>query len=191
MTVWAKAFAMATALIVLVLGAGCAVHPAEPVPTAEVADAVHCVFGDQEGPAAGRVPSGFNPVEVYRCNIHATLDDTEGRWSAVVIERLTGDLGPLLRALARPDDARTDNPCPAMAELVPDLWLADASGHAVRVHYPRTSCGFTKPAVRAALDVLTVVDTRTEKVQLIEPRVALDAGMPAHAATEEVLRLVS
>jgi hypothetical protein len=69
-----------------------------------------------------------------------------------------------------------------MAELVPELWLADASGHAILVHYPRTSCGFTQPAVRAALDLLTVEDTRTEKVHLVESRVAQNAGCPSIAS---------
>ena len=100
MTVMAKAVAVTTAVMVLVFGAGCAAHPAEPTHTAQVADAVHCLPSDGGGPAAGRVPNGFDPVAVYRCNTNATLDDAEGRWSAVAIERLAGDLGPLLHALA-------------------------------------------------------------------------------------------
>ena len=176
MTKWTIGLGIATAGIALVLVTGCASQPAEPIPPAEVTAAVHCLPDGPAEPEAGSVPEGFDPVAVYRCNPHATLEDAEGRWSAVEIEHLTGDLGSLLKALAQPDDAPNGNPCMAMAELVRPLWLADASGRAIHVHYPRTSCGFTKPAVHAALDHLTVVDTRVEKVKLVEPRTAEDAG---------------
>jgi hypothetical protein len=174
-TKWTIGLGIATAAIALVLVPGCASRPAESIPPAAVTSAVDCLQDGQAEPEAGTVPEGFDPVEVYRCNPHATLEDAEGRWSAVEIEHLTGDLGPLLQALAEPDDAPNGNPCMAMAELVRPLWLVDALGRAVQVHYPRTSCGFTKPAVHAALDHLTVEVTRAEKVKLVEPRTA-DAG---------------
>ena len=166
----AKSLVIAATVMALGLATGCASQPAKPIPPAEVTAAVHCLSDGQTEPEAGSVPKGFDPVAVYRCNPHATLEDAEGRWSAVEIEHLTGDLMPLLQALAEPDDAPNGNPCMAMAELVRPLWLVDAAGRAIHVHYPRTSCGFTKPAVHAALDHLTVADTRTEKAQLVEPR---------------------
>jgi hypothetical protein len=129
-----------------------------------------------EAPPAGRVPDGFEPVVAVRCNLMASLEDAEGRWSAVTAETLAGDLGPLLKALDQPDDDKWLGPCTADMELVPPLWLADATGRAIRVHYPVTGCGKTKPAVREALADLTLVETVTEKRQLTQPRAAIDAG---------------
>ena len=162
---WVKGLGIAAAILAAALLAGCAGHPAEPVPPAQPTNAVQCAPDDQMLPRPGSVPAGFVPVAVYRCNSQATVENAEGRWGAVEVEQLTGDLHPLLSALAEPDDARSDGPCPAMAELVRELWLVDAAGNAIRVHYPRTGCGFTKPAVHEALDRLSVVGTTTQTVR--------------------------
>jgi hypothetical protein len=129
-----------------------------------------------DAPPAGRVPEGFEPVVAVRCNLMDSLEDAQGRWSAVAAETLAGNLGPLLTALDQPDDAQWLGPCTADMELVPPLWLADATGRAIRVHYPVTGCGKTKPAVREALAGLTLAGTVTEKRQLTQPRAAIDAG---------------
>lgn len=176
MTTWAKGMWVSVTVLALGLVAGCAGQPAAPVPPAATTTGVNCSSGDTSDPAPGRVPDGFDPVDVYRCNTHAIIEDAEGRWSAIEIEHLTGDLRPLLEALATPDDAPSGGACPAMAELVRELWLVDASGSAINVHYPRTACGFTKSAANAALELLTVVDTRHEKLRLVESRAAMDAG---------------
>jgi hypothetical protein len=188
MTTWARGLWVAAAVMAFGLVAGCASQPVAPVPPAAITDAVNCSSGDASDPVAGRVPDGFIPVDVYRCNTHAMIEDAQGRWSAIEVEHLTGDLRPLLEALATPDDARTGGVCPAMAELVRELWLADVSGNAIRVHYPRTACGFTKPAVNAALELLTVVDTRKDKLRVVESRAAMDAGCATLASP---LRLVT
>jgi hypothetical protein len=132
-----------------------------------------------DAPPAGRVPDGFEPVVAVRCNLTASLEDAQGRWSAVTAETLAGDLGPLLKALDQPDDGTWLGPCTADMELVPPLWLADATGRAIRVHYPVTGCGKTKPAVREALAGLALAGTVTEKRQLTQPRAAIDAGCDA------------
>ena len=73
------------------------------------------------------------------------------------VERFEGDLGPLVTALAEPDDpVPTDQMCTADMELVAPLWLEDADGRLIPVHYPRDACGKTKQAVHDALAGLEV-----------------------------------
>lgn len=129
-----------------------------------------------DAPDAGRVPSGFTPTAAVRCDLMATVDDAEGQWRGVTAVTLTGDLTPLVAALAEPDDAQFFGPCTADMEIVPPLWLVDATGRAINAHYPLTGCGKTKPGVRDALAALTVQDSTTLKQTLVEPRAALDSG---------------
>jgi len=144
------------------------VLPADPTSTS---DPEH-----PDAPEAGRVPAGFIPTTAVRCDLMASIDDDEGRWSGVAAVTLTGDLAPLLAALAEPDDGRSLGPCTADMELVPPLWLVDATGGAINVHYPHNGCGKTKPGVRDALAKLAVRESTTSKRTLIESRAALDSG---------------
>lgn len=132
-----------------------------------------------DAPEAGRVPAGFTPITAVRCELMASIEDAEGRWSGVTAATLTGDLAPLLAALAEPDDEKWLGPCTADMELVPPLWLVDATGAAINAHYPRDGCAKTKPAARDALAGLTVRETTTLKQTLVEPRAALDSGCRA------------
>ncbi|WP_133160284.1 hypothetical protein [Cryobacterium zongtaii] len=132
-----------------------------------------------DAPEAGRVPAGFTPVKVVRCELMASIEDAEGRWSGVTEATLTGDLAPLLAALSEPDDEKWLGPCTADMELVPPLWLVDATGAAIHAHYPRDGCAKTKPAARDALAGLTVRETTAMKQTLVEPRAALDSGCRA------------
>ena len=129
-----------------------------------------------DAPEAGRVPAGFTPTTAVRCDLMASIEDAEGRWSGVTAVTLTGDLTPLLAALAEPDDGHRLGPCTADMELVPPLWLVDATGWAINAHYPRDGCRKTKPGVHDALAGLSVRETTTLKQTLVEPRAALDSG---------------
>lgn len=129
-----------------------------------------------DAPEAGRIPAGFTPTTAVRCDLMASIDDAEGRWSGVSAVTFAGDLTPLLAALAEPDDGHWLGPCTADMELVPPLWLVDAAGRAINAHYPRNGCGKTKPGVRDALSGLKVRETTTLKRTLVEPRAALDSG---------------
>ena len=144
-----------------------------PDPTA-TADPQH-----PDAPEAGRVPTGFTPTTAVRCDLMANIEDAEGLWSGITAVTLTGDLTALLAALAEPDDGTWLGPCTADMELVPPLWLVDATGRAINAHYPRTGCGKTKPGVRDALAGLTVAETTALKQTLVEPRAALDSGCAA------------
>lgn len=182
---------------VAVLLSGCAVSPggnAGAVDAAETVDGYDCLAPNLGGwvlppapssgpdpqhpdaPEPGRVPPGFTPTTAVRCDLMASIDDAEGRWSGVTVVTLAGDLTALLAALSEPDDGRWLGPCTADAELVPPLWLVDATGRAIIVHYPRNGCGKTKPGVRDALAGLNVRETTTLKRTLVEPRAALDSG---------------
>ena len=147
------------------------VLPADPMSTP---DPLH-----PDAPEAGRVPVDFRPTMAVRCDLMASIDDAEGRWSGVTAVTLAGDLTPLLAALAEPDDGHWLGPCTADMELVPPLWLVDAAGRAINAHYPRNGCGKTKPGVRNALAGLAVRETTTLKRTLVEPRAALDSGCAA------------
>lgn len=127
-------------------------------------------------PEAGRVPVGFTPTTAVRCDQPAIIEDAEGQWDGVTAVTLTGDLTPLLAALAEPDDGPWPGACTADMELVPPLWLVDATGRAINAHYPRNGCGKTKAGVHDALAALTVQETTTLKRTLTTPRAALDSG---------------
>ncbi|WP_166873923.1 hypothetical protein [Salinibacterium sp. ZJ450] len=178
---------------VALLVTGCATVPGgSPEPDAAIVEAHDCLapnLGDlvfppeasavdrPPAPAPGRVPADFQPVTAYRCVLHSSVEDAEGIWSAVTVERFDGDLSALLTALAQPHDGSSPlMACTADMELVPPLWLADAAGRAVHVSYPRNACGKTKPATRDALEALTLTETVTLKGELVESRAAIDSG---------------
>ena len=110
-------------------------------------------------PKAGRVPEGFTPTTAVRCDVVADIDD--GQEFSVTAVTFSGDLAPLLAALAEPDDDDDSTvACTENLELVPPLWLVDAAGRAIHAYYPEDACHKTKPAVRDALAELTVQESR-------------------------------
>lgn len=192
--------AMFGVVIVSVLLSGCAVAPGgntRTVEAAEIVDGYDCLAPNlsgwvlpsdatrppdpehQDAPDAGRVPVGFTPSTAVRCDDMATIDDAEGQWTGVTAVTLAGDLGPLLAALAEPDEGTGSGPCTADMEIVSPLWLVDANGRAINAHYPRDRCAKTKPGVRDALAGLSVRETTTLKRALVVPRAALDSGCAA------------
>lgn len=121
-------------------------------------------------PAAGTVPPGFEPVRVVECRAPGMTTDatsSAGTGTAdVIVEEvvLTGDLGPLLAALARSSDpVPADLACPPMYEYQPQLYLIDAAGRAVRPAWPVDRCGFLHDGATAALTDLTELGS-TERV---------------------------
>ena len=205
----------AVAITLAVLLSGCAGLPGFPAatdtPFAQLAAKVDCqapnlnheiVVRDgaptqtnltAEHPAApdpGRVPADFEPVAAYRCTFFGSLDDAQGRWSAVQVETLTGDFGQLLAALAEPtDQAGLNQVCSLDMEFVPELWLENADDEALRVAWPRTACMKTKPATHAALDNLDLTDTTLLPLVLQVTREALDANCAMSTGTPEQSQL--
>ncbi|WP_225753853.1 hypothetical protein [Actinotalea sp. Marseille-Q4924] len=142
------------------------------------------------GGAAGSVPEGFEPVLAVECRPDLAVvpaparpptppppgadvevpprspddggpEDGHARTVRMVEVTRAGRLDPLLRALAAPSVApRPDQPCPAMAEIGPELFLVAADGRAVRVAWPRDACGFRLHAAPRALEALPVVGER-------------------------------
>ncbi|RJT85224.1 hypothetical protein D6T64_20115 [Cryobacterium melibiosiphilum] len=152
------------------LNQGMPVYPSAPEPATDAPVR-------PDAPAAGDVPAGFDPVTLYRCTFMDTVEDEQGLWSAVTVETLTGDFTRLVTALAEPDDEPVFNQaCTADMELVPDLWLENAAGEAMRVAWPVTVCGKTKPATHAVVDSFMVTATEKLPLTLITSREALDAG---------------
>ncbi len=177
-----RCFGVATVAVAAAFAASGCAQDWPVVPEADVHRAVDCrsepssLPHSEEGagadwsiPAPGRVPAGFDASAALRCSLDLKLaqvpapEDRAGGDVAWRIERFEGDLGPLLDALAAPDDVASEElVCAAFAEIVPALWLESSTGDLVPVHYPRTGCGTTKPAVHDALSKLSV--TQVERV---------------------------
>jgi hypothetical protein len=144
---------VAVVVIIAAALAGCS-SPAPVTPFAETTDQVTC---GADSPAAGRVPEGFIPTAALLCPTtdHFVSSPAPSPAPPATPRELQGDLRDLLAALAEPNDAIPPNlACTTQMELVPELWLVDASGRAIHAAWPRTSCGFTKPAVAEALKAL-------------------------------------
>lgn len=177
----------AFAAFCVLLLAGCGVGPGRaPAPDATPADRIVCGtgLGDDlpDQPPAGRVPAGFTAVAAHICDPSASREDEAGIWSGVLVQRLEGDLTPVLTALARPDDPRWAGPCTAVMVVAPDLWIEGADGRVIRVSFPVDGCGQPKTEdVLFALGLLTVVEERFEPLSLIESRAAEAAGCPTQA----------
>ncbi|HEY0258793.1 MAG TPA: hypothetical protein VGC18_02975 [Lacisediminihabitans sp.] len=157
---------LATVLLASLTGCGGS-RPDRYRPDAQIVDGVGCLATDEPwsggtsppSPRPGRVPEGFVPVAVYRCNLGGIIGP-QGVISPSTVDRLEGDLDPLLKALAQPDDPEWPGPCSAIGIVAPPLWLIDARGRAVQVVYPQDGCGLPKVGpVSTALQRLTVVDT--------------------------------
>lgn len=151
----------------------------EASPVADVA----CPETYEDGYAeAGLVPSGFTPVAVLRCDPYASQEDAEGTWSGALLERREGDLGPVLAALAQPSDPHSNGPCPAIAYLVPELWIEGDDGTVIRAAIPSDGCGAPKPVgLDEALTVLTVTEETFVPTSLVESNSATAAGCAAQA----------
>ena len=168
-----RGLATIAALAALVVISGCAQNVPPVVPEAELHDAVDCrseptwLIPDTEEPTAdpsipvpGRVPARLEATAAVRCSLDFELAPVGGPGGDVFwrVERFEGDLGPLLDALAAPDDLPQDGlVCSADMEFVPALWLEARAGGFVPVRYPGDGCGKTKPAVQNALNGLRIV----------------------------------
>lgn len=177
----------ARAVVVVTAGAlgltACASHPqAVPVPpTSEAVPAVDCSAEWDVG--WGTVPRDFEPVAAYVCHPllelapaptpDAPLVLAEPEQSAetpppaaepaptpeaIEARRLEGDLTALLAAFAVPNDPKWPGPCSAIGVVVPDVWLVDDEGWAIRPAYPVDGCGLPKPGVTEALAALRPAD---------------------------------
>lgn len=114
----------------------------------------------------GSVPQGFAPVDAVLCTQDGKalqVGNAPAR-RTVLEQHFSGNYGTLMAALAEQSDRQKGGACPAMWELIPDLWLLNAAGKAVHVQWPMTGCNFSKPGVRNALDALTVSSTKTIEI---------------------------
>jgi hypothetical protein len=175
------------ALAVSLMLAGCGVIPglgADPRVEATPVATVACPQTFEEGHAeAGLVPSDFPAVAVLRCDPYASREDADGVWSGALLERLEGELEPVLAALASPSDVRPLGPCTAIGFLSPELWVEDAQGRVVRVAVPSDGCGAPKPVgLDEALAALTVVDETFTPDSLVESAAATAAGCATQAS---------
>ena len=126
------------------------------------------------GAQSGAVPAGFSPVAAITCgdglssivDAELTASFTERRWE--------GDLSTAVSRLNAPSEGpRLDqNTCPvASSAPIPDLWLIDAGGSAVRPSYPVDECGFRQIGGLNEVEALTEVGRVDHRVQLTDSMV--------------------
>jgi hypothetical protein len=97
-------------------------------------------------PRAGAAQvEAFDPVAAVRCR---TVE--RGSQALAVRDRST-DLAPLLAALRRPDQPRSDGMCPMIAWAGPVVTLVDAAGDTLVPRFPVDGCGLPQPAALQAL----------------------------------------
>ena len=174
------------ALTLVVALTGCGVIPGvgpDPRVNAVPVDAVTCPETYDDGYAeAGLVPPDFAAVAILRCDPYASWQDADGTWSGAVLERLEGDLDPVLAALATPSDPLSIGACTTVGYILPELWVENEDGLVVRVALPSTGCGAPKSVgLNSALDTLTVVETTTASASLMESAAATAAGCASQA----------
>jgi hypothetical protein len=176
---------IATVGLILVL-TGCGIVPGigpdprvDGVPVAGVT----CPETYEDGYAqAGLVPAGFTAVAVLRCDPFASRQDDNKIWSGALLERLEGDLDPVIAAFATPSDPRSLGPCSAVGYVSPELWVEDGDGKVLRVAVPTDGCGAPKAVgLKGALDALTVMEEKFTPTTLIESSAAKGAGCATQA----------
>jgi hypothetical protein len=173
--------------LILVL-TGCGIVPgigpdprADGVPVA----AATCPETYEDGYAkAGLVPAEFTAVAVLRCDPFASRQDDDGIWSGALLERLEGDVEPVIAALATPSDPTSLGPCTAIGYVLPELWVEDRDRNVVRVAIPTDGCGAPKAVgLEGALDALAVVEETFTPAALVESFAAKEAGCATQAGT--------
>jgi len=112
-------------------------------------------------PLPGTLPEGFRPARVTLCH----FEDGDGG-AAVVEELRAGDIPAVVAAFAMPS-SRPEGSCSQEFEAVPELFLVDADGRAVRMAWPLDGCGTTRAEARTAIASLAVLaDRRTPLLRL-------------------------
>ncbi|MCU1404364.1 MAG: hypothetical protein JWQ43_667 [Glaciihabitans sp.] len=124
-------------------------------------------------PAAGSIPDGFEPVAVHLCHFGGD-EDADGWWSSIEVESYHGDLALLVDALETPDVTGYAGACNFDYQSITPVWLVDADGDAIRVHWPLTGCDKAQPAVDDALRALDKPDTTVLSRTLLQSREAID-----------------
>lgn len=162
---WLQAAACAGTLLLL---AACSSPSSSSSPehylpeSAALQSAVDCsaaTGNEAPGPAPvaaskGRVPDGFEPLEVVRCTPDSII-------ATVTQAHLSGDYAPLLAALAKPSEREGPASCLDYGEILPAIWLVNSAGQAVIVQWPMDSCNHSLPGTSEALRALTVTDSIT------------------------------
>ncbi|MHA4854431.1 hypothetical protein L1080_033590 [Rhodococcus sp. MSC1_016] len=112
-------------------------------------------------PRPGTVPSDFEPVAAITCDewlANSVAADLTGSFAE---HRWEGDFAAAIDKLNAPSEGqRLDQNSCGTASLapIPDLWLIDARGRALRPSYPVDDCGFLKIGGLREIEKLDQVD---------------------------------
>lgn len=118
---------------------------------------------------AGVVPEGFRPVSAVTCgevlvpsvSAELTTTFTEIHWS--------GDFTRAVERLNASSEGRRidQDSCPIASSVpLPDLWLVDERGRALRPSFPVDDCGFQQIGGLREVEALEFADTVTHTVHL-------------------------
>lgn len=118
---------------------------------------------------AGVVPEDFRPVSAVMCgevltpsvSAELTTTFTETHWS--------GDFSRAVERLNASSEGRRidQDSCPVASSVpLPDLWLVDERGRALRPSYPVDECGFQQIGGLREVETLELADTVTHTVHL-------------------------
>jgi hypothetical protein len=119
--------------------------------------------------------SDVEATAVVRC-VPKTVEDDEGRWSAVVREEVSGDAAaPVLAALRQGDDRKPlELSCAASLTLLPWLAVVLPDGRWQPVGVPVDACGTPKVEAQQALDAAPWEAAPPVKVALAQSAADVD-----------------
>ncbi|RVW09109.1 hypothetical protein EGT67_13230 [Prescottella agglutinans] len=173
------------ALTVMVLSIGAAAYfsgllpflgPGPERAAAEIVDAAVCRTPNElDGRASpppellpqsaarpGTVPEDFVPVAAITCDPESEDTMSADLVVATRAHRWEGDFRAAIADLNAPSWGRrlALQSCPTASMVrLPDLWLIDAAGRALRPSYPVDGCGFQRIGGLRAVEALTEVET--------------------------------
>lgn len=118
-------------------------------------------LASQSAARPGTVPDGFVPVEALTCDADLPATISAEREIVTHAHRWAGDFDLAVRMLDAPSQGRRLISSCGVASVVPlpDLWLIDAGGRAVRPSYPVDDCGFQRVGGLREVQALTEVET--------------------------------
>jgi hypothetical protein len=120
-------------------------------------------------PRPGTVPDDFEPVAAITCDPTADRTVNADLTAGFVEHRSEGDFSEAVAKLnARSEGSRIDQDTCGIASMVaiPDLWLIDAAGRAIRPSYPVDECKFQRIGGLRAVEALENVGRVEHRVQL-------------------------
>lgn len=159
--------------------------PERPVAVIVSAELMSCDVPYPNSPRAvvdrtATVPKDFHPVAAVMCDSFLGEDVAADRTVVFGEERWEGDFSTVVDLLNRSSEHKTWFPdsCDSDYSLavLPEFWLLDNEGRAVRPGYPVNSCGRAKPGALGAISDLTPAGRTEHRVPLSDSDIEFEWG---------------